>query len=83
MQRSFDALRTFLSKRMYEHPRVLAAGMEGRRTVLTLCEQLMRAPTDKVLSLQKRTGGTLAEAIKDYVAGMTDAYAKTTVYTPS
>lgn len=75
MQTSFDALRGFLSEKMYGHERVLKAGREGRSIVQGLCDALITAPSEKTLALQRRTGGPLAEAVKDYVAGMTDAFA--------
>jgi len=70
-------MRAFMHRRMYSHPRVMAAGDDGHRIVLTLCETLLRNPNDKILALQKYTGCTLEDAIKDYVAGMTDAFAQT------
>ncbi len=69
-------LRDFLFSRLYEHPRVMTANEEGQRIVQSLCETLHAHPTDKVRALQERTGSDLPDAVKDYVAGMTDAFAK-------
>lgn len=69
-------LRTFLWNRMYQHPRVRSRTEEGQRIVRVLCERLSAEPTKKVLDLQKKTGGTLSEAVKDYIAGMTDTFAR-------
>ena len=76
MQSAFDGLRTFLQEHMYGHPRVLAAGQEGRRIVQGLCDALLRNPPEKIHALQSRVGGPPHEAVKDYVAGMTDAFAR-------
>jgi len=70
-----NGLRGFLSERMYFSPRVLERSTEGQRVILTLCNHLKESPTDKVKELQQRTDSPLTEAIKDYVAGMTDQYA--------
>jgi dGTP triphosphohydrolase len=69
-------LRLFLAERLYAYPRVAAATAKGRRIVTALCEHYRRSPTDKILALQKRNAGTLEEAVKDYVAGMTDGFAR-------
>ena len=75
LRSELDQLRGFLSERMYFHPRVLKKSTHGQGVVLSLCNTLKENPTDKVKELQQRTGSPLTEAIKDYVAGMTDSYA--------
>ncbi|MBU2213076.1 hypothetical protein KJ996_00350, partial [Patescibacteria group bacterium] len=75
LRSELDQLRGFLSEKMYFHPKVLEKSAHGQRVVLSLCNSLKEKPTDKVKELQQRTDGSLEEAIKDYVAGMTDAYA--------
>ncbi|MBU0766322.1 dNTP triphosphohydrolase [Patescibacteria group bacterium] len=70
-----DQLREFLSEKMYFSQLVLERSREGQRVILNLCNSLKKNPSDKVKELQKRTQGSLEEAIKDYVAGMTDSYA--------
>ena len=76
MKGALGALREFLWKRMYLHLDVLKANEQGKIVVRTLCKKLTTNPTPKVLEFQKRGGGTLIEAVKDYVAGMTDEYAQ-------
>lgn len=72
-----ETLRAFLWEKMYLHPRVRVPSDEGAMIVQLLLDRLFAAPTDKVLALQKRTESSLAVAVKDYVAGMTDAFART------
>lgn len=76
MRASLNDLRTFLTERMYHHPQVLKKSEEGQAILHTLCRALYAQPTERVLALQRFTESTLAEAVKDYVAGMTDAYAR-------
>lgn len=70
-------LRAFLWEKMYLNPAVSQANEEGKAIVLRLCETYLKNPNDKVLALQKKFSSALPEAVKDYVAGMTDEYAKT------
>lgn len=76
MKGSVGELRDFLHTRVYDAPAVRELTDEGRSIVRRLCEHYMEHPQEKILSLQKRIGSTLEEAVKDYVAGMTDSYAK-------
>ncbi|MSR87543.1 dNTP triphosphohydrolase, partial [Candidatus Peribacteria bacterium] len=76
MQGELQSLKNFLLQHMYNHPRVREASTEGQQIILRLCDTLFAQPTDKVLALQKRTGSSLPEAVKDYVSGMTDTYAR-------
>jgi len=75
MEEELADLRTFLWNRMYLHPDVLKRSREGQVIIEQLCDQYMITPSDKVIELQQRTGSALPEAVKDYVAGMTDKYA--------
>lgn len=75
MRLALDTLRDFLQERMYAHPRILERNRRGVECISTLCHAYHTQPNPKVLALQKKTGGALEEAIKDYVSGMTDAYA--------
>ncbi|MCF7845047.1 MAG: dNTP triphosphohydrolase [Kiritimatiellales bacterium] len=70
-----NELRRFLSEKMYFSPLVLDRSAQGQQAILTLCNSLKEKPSAKVIELQERTNGSLEEAIKDYVAGMTDSYA--------
>jgi dGTPase len=70
------ALRAILRRLVYAHPSVMDPIRDGQGIVKSLCERFLADPPDKVLALQERTGGTLLQSIMDYVAGMTDAYAR-------
>lgn len=76
MRAELDELRQFEWTHVITHPLVLAKVQSGKRLVSEVCERLFRDPTDKVLQLQQRNGSTLEEAVKDYVAGMTDDFAR-------
>jgi dGTPase len=67
--------RDYLWRHMYLHPLVIAPMEEGQHLLLALCHALHQNPTPKMLSFQERTKSPLHEAVKDYVAGMTDAFA--------
>ena len=73
--KDLSELRTFLMESLYSHPQVLSLNERGKNIVSYLLEQYSLHPSTKVTALMKETGGALEEAIKDYVAGMTDAYA--------
>ncbi len=75
-RKALTDIRAFLFERMYSHPQVLQKSEEGQRILRELCDTLFTHPTDKILALQELTKSTLPEAVKDYVAGMTDAYAR-------
>ncbi len=68
-------LRQFLWNRLYSSPSVLRQANRGRKIIRSLFTQYLKHPPVKVLALQKKTGGSLEEAVKDYIAGMTDTYA--------
>lgn len=76
MRDAVRVLRSFLMERMYTHPSIQAPLERGKTILGLLCRHYADSPPPKILSLQRRTGGTLTEAVKDYVAGMTDAYAE-------
>lgn len=76
MQEKLEPLRRFLKERMYGHPRVVGAGAEGQAIIRDLCASFFRSPPPKVLALREMTGGALPQAVKDYVAGMTDTFAR-------
>ena len=74
-RRSLDKFRAFLWKNMYEHPLVLKHNHAGQAIIESLCTFYLESPTDKVKEFQSKGNSDLPEAIKDYVAGMTDNYA--------
>lgn len=75
MEKNLHELRTFLWNRLYISPSVLKQARHGKRVIRTLFTHYMKRPPEKVKLLQKKTGGALEEAVKDYIAGMTDPYA--------
>lgn len=75
MRASLDELRTFLAERMYYHPRVRNRAVDGQRIVHLLCDWYIDHPIDKILAIEERTDGNRIDAVKDYVAGMTDNFA--------
>jgi dGTPase len=75
LQKNMHQLREFLWKSMYLHSTVTARSHEGQKIVLALCDYYMITHDQRIEHLMKRTGSALPEAIKDYVSGMTDAYA--------
>lgn len=75
MQERIRALRAFLWDRMYAHPRVTQASEEGQRIIAALADHLLAHPTSPVQSLHAKNG-TWEQAVVDYIAGMTDSFAK-------
>ncbi len=76
MQDELQVLRSFLWQHMYLHPTVQLATEEGQAVIEQLWAIYESKPTEKILQLQERTGSLLFDAIKDYIAGMTDAFAR-------
>ena len=68
-------LRNALTDRFYRHPDVITHSTEGKRIIHALFRAFEKHPPEKVQELQKKTGSSLPEAIKDYIAGMTDQFA--------
>ncbi len=75
MRMQLNELRSFLAQHMYMHPRVYNRAIEGQKIIGLLCNYYLEHPNEKILALGQRTGGSLPEAVKDYVAGMTDNFA--------
>ncbi len=76
MQEMASELRAFFWKRMYGSPAVSEQAQRGRTIITELFDAYIKIPPAKVRTLQERSGGTLEDAVKDYIAGMTDTYAK-------
>ena len=76
MRGTIMPLRTFLAEKLYAHPSVAGSKEEGKILIRELCMRYEKNPPAKILDLQARTGSELPEAIKDYIAGMTDAFAR-------
>jgi dGTPase len=75
MRATIDELRMFLAERMYSHPRIRNRSADGQRIVRLLCDWYIDHPIDKIFGIEQRTGASRMEAVKDYVAGMTDNFA--------
>ena len=76
MRSMLDTLREYLYEHFYRSDAVLAYSEKGQHIIRTLFEHYEKHSPEKILELQRRTGSTLPEAIKDYIAGMTDAFAE-------
>ena len=70
-----DPLREFLLENFYKSESVLRSSKRGKEVIHKLFELYEKSPPEKVLELQTKTGSDVHEAIKDYIAGMTDQYA--------
>lgn len=81
MQQGLQELRAFLWDNMYMHPQIQVQTEEGKLIVDMLCRHFFEHQSDKITHLQERTGSNRIEAVKDYVAGMTDTFAKDTART--
>ena len=79
MTAKLTVLREFLHEQFYSANAVRKHSEEGMRIIHTLFTAYEKNPPEKVLSLQRKTGSSLPEAIKDYIAGMTDSYAEAMV----
>lgn len=75
MRAGIKELRTFLSHRMYPHPKVRNKARDGQMIIDLLCRHYMEHPTEKITHMAERTGSGGVIAVKDYVAGMTDNFA--------
>jgi len=75
MRDELAELRRFLWDRLYMHPDVLRQANRGKDIIRMLFSQYMQQPPAKVLALQRKQDGALDEAVKDYIAGMTDVFA--------
>lgn len=76
MRRALKELRSFLWTNMCLHPSVRKPADAGKNVLLLLCNRLYKKPTSKIQMLAQSTGAPLHEAVKDYIAGMTDTFAK-------
>ncbi len=72
-------LRSFLRERVYCHYKVARMTRKAQRVVRELFQALMESPECLPESWRRRAGGggvrALAQAVGDYIAGMTDRYA--------
>jgi dGTPase len=70
-----DALRQFLWDHFYMSSAVQKQTTRGRRIIRTLFHRFLTSPPPKVRALMQRLRVSLPEAVRDYIAGMTDAFA--------
>lgn len=76
LRSALDEIRSFFWEHLYLNPIVKTKTEEGSALITRLCEWLMENPSPKIHALMQRTGSSRHDAIKDFVAGMTDAYAQ-------
>lgn len=70
-----NTLRTFLWDNMYMHPDVSKNAQRGKEIVIALCREFHKNSIPKIEELMAVHSSSHTEAVKDYVAGMTDAFA--------
>ncbi|MBI3336725.1 dNTP triphosphohydrolase [Candidatus Peregrinibacteria bacterium] len=76
LRASLDMIRAFFWEHLYDNPVVKTKTQEGAMLITKLCEWFMETPSPKIHALEERSESTRLEAVKDFVAGMTDAYAR-------
>ncbi len=69
-------LRRFLWDHLYLSDAVQTQAQRGKTIINDLFEKYTKDPPQKVMELMRKTSGALEEAVKDYIAGMTDPYAE-------
>ncbi|MBK9082953.1 MAG: deoxyguanosinetriphosphate triphosphohydrolase [Rhizobiales bacterium] len=78
MQAADAAVKGFLYPRMYRHPRVMAVRARADDVLRDLFARFMAQPADLPAEWRPAQGcdeASLARAVADYIAGMTDRYA--------
>jgi dGTPase len=75
MKKALAQHRKFLWNNLYLSPSVQRQAKRGQKIIARLFHFYEKQPSRKIQDLQRKTNGALAEAIKDYIAGMTDQYA--------
>ncbi len=75
VQSAVTRIREFLWEHMYLHPRVKDQADRGKEIVKTLFKEYMLSPPAAVKTLRERIEGDPEDAVKDYIAGMTDTFA--------
>lgn len=73
-------LRQYLYNKMYFHPKIRIQSERGQNILEFLFLQYMKEPPEAVLEMKKISDEPLHILVKDYVAGMTDAYAEKMFY---
>lgn len=67
--------RKFLWDHLYKSPAVLRQAAHGKKVIKQLFAKYLKNPPAKVKELMKKTGSQVEDAVKDFIAGMTDGYA--------
>lgn len=75
VQAAVTKIREFLWTRMYLHPLVKGQADEGKMIIKKLFVSYMKNPPVEVSALRERFDCDLEDAVKDYIAGMTDTFA--------
>ncbi len=75
LTQNLEELRGFLWDHLYKSEAVQVQARRGQHIIRDLFSAFQKSPPQKVLELQKKTDGALEDAIKDYIAGMTDPFA--------
>ncbi len=75
IKKEVEELRAFLWKKLYMTDAVQADAKRGQESIARLFHAYMRNPPHEVEVLRERTKGSLDDAVKDFIAGMTDSYA--------
>ena len=75
MQKNLQEHREFLWDTLYKSPAVLRQANRGKEILRELFQSFLKRPPMKVKALREKTKGALEDAVKDYIAGMTDGYA--------
>ncbi len=81
MLNKVQTLKVYLHEHLYLHATIQKTMSEGKRVVTLLCDRLLSAPPLKLVELQQSSRSSLPEAVKDYIAGMTDHFAMEQVRT--
>lgn len=68
-------LREFLWNRLYKSPAVLRQANRGKKVIRSLFAHYLHHPNLKIKALMKKSGSPFEDAVKDYIAGMTDPFA--------
>ena len=68
-------LRQFLWNRLYKSPAVLRQANRGKKILRVLFTHYVHHPNLKIKALMKTSHTSLEDAVKDYIAGMTDPFA--------
>ncbi len=76
MQTQLGALKAFLFRRMYKHPRVIESMSKAKQVITELYGAFCANPALLPPDWQRQCGaGTTGGVVRDYIAGMTDTFA--------